>query len=355
MPNCPNCSRKFVTSRGLSFHYTRCNNQRNRTFFNISVTKQPTQTIKELIPNNIQESIDYDGNLHINEDNSTISTSDQKISFSKFSKKQLELIEQQDFFLKQNAGTRHLWTNEELAQLELMQILDKHNCHNSAFRDIIHWHSHYSTLKRSDINASYNRINEHPSIGREKFLNHIIKKQNMEQMKPKLRKVFVDSINAIDVTVFEFKQQLLSLLRDTSLMHQSNLVLDEPGARPNMQSREISEIKDGAWYQSAYEHYERLYGKDDSRLICGVILTVDKTHTDWKGKLCLEPVQFTLSIFNKELRKRNSNAWRCLGYINDLESHEITKMYSEEEVVTINEIENIYEERDQVHIKLEMV
>ena len=30
-------------------------------------------------------------------------------------------------------------------------------------------------------------------------------------------------------------------------------------------------------------------------------------------------------------------------------------MYSEEEVVTINEIENIYEEKDQVRIKLEMV
>ena len=53
------------------------------------------------------------------------------------------------------------------------------------------------------------------------------------------------------------------------------------------------------------------------------MLTSDKTHTDEKGKLCLEPVQFTLAILDKEIRKTNSRAWRCLGYINDMETYEI--------------------------------
>ena len=43
-----------------------------------------------------------------------------------------------------------------------------------------------------------------------------------------------------------------------------------------------------------------------------------KTHTDAKGKLCLESVNFTLSIFNTETRRNNPRAWRSLGFINDL-------------------------------------
>ena len=57
-------------------------------------------------------------------------------------------------------------------------------------------------------------------------------------------------------------------------------------------------------------------------------MTIDKTHTDWKGKLCLEPVQFSLSIFDKEVRKRNSNCWRCLGYINDMETYHMKKIHT---------------------------
>ena len=114
------------------------------------------------------------------------------------------------------------------------------------------------------------------------------------------------------------------MLRDDELMNPSNLVLEEPMDKmyDNMNvNNEISEIQDSEWFRSAEKYYERKLGSDPFRVICGIILTVDKTHTDAKGKLCLEPVQFTLSIFNTETRKTNKSAWKCLGFINDLDAY----------------------------------
>ena len=144
----------------------------------------------------------------------------------------------------------------------------------------------------------------------------------------------------VENTTFDFKQQLLSLLRDEDLMHPDNLVLELPGTKPNFKSEFISEIKDGDWYHCAYNHYNDKLGIDPHRLICGIILTIDKTHTDWKGKLCLEPVQFSLSIFKNEVRKRNANAWRCLGYINDMEAYNISKVYNVDMISNITSPNN---------------
>ena len=49
-----------------------------------------------------------------------------------------------------------------------------------------------------------------------------------------------------------------------------------------------------------------------------------------KGKLCLEPVKFSLSIFNTETRRKKYSAWRRLGYINDLDAYRISKIFENE-------------------------
>ena len=52
--------------------------------------------------------------------------------------------------------------------------------------------------------------------------------------------------------------------------------------------------------------------------MCGIIVAVDKTYIDAKGKLYLGGINFTLSIFNKATRRNNYRAWLSLGFINDL-------------------------------------
>src|SRR5688500_12398690 len=50
-------------------------------------------------------------------------------------------------------------------------------------------------------------------------------------------------------------------------------------------------------------------------VVAPVILYIDKTRTDVHWKLTLEPVSFTLGIFNRKIWNQLS-AWRLFGYIN---------------------------------------
>ena len=58
-----------------------------------------------------------------------------------------------------------------------------------------------------------------------------------------------------------------------------------------------------------------------------------------KGKLCLEPVKFSLTLFNTETRRKNSRAWRRLGYINNLDvqhlTNNVTTFFSNEDLPNI--------------------
>lgn len=172
------------------------------------------------------------------------------------------------------------------------------------------WACYYSNVPQSEIFKHANNVSR-----RDTFVKHVSKRRDMLGTSPRKEKMVFDEKVSIEVTTYDFKQQLLSLLRDNELMNPKNLVLQEPSTFQLItNSTYISEINyDSEWYQSAYRYFNSKLSVDRNRVICGIILTVDKTHTDWKGKLCLEPVHFTLSIFNTETRKRKYSAWRCLG------------------------------------------
>ena len=54
-------------------------------------------------------------------------------------------------------------------------------------------------------------------------------------------------------------------------------------------------------------------------VVCWFVFFIDKTHTDKQGKLTLEPVTITLSIFRRDVRNQDA-AWRTIGYIPELEN-----------------------------------
>ena len=93
-------------------------------------------------------------------------------------------------------------------------------------------------------------------------------------------------------------------------MNQSNLVFTNLlGKTPNLNNDIISDINNSKWYNCAYNHYNDIFGMNHYQVICvtcGIILAIDKTCTDAKGKLCLEGVNFALSIFNATTRRNNT-------------------------------------------------
>jgi hypothetical protein len=248
------------------------------------------------------------------------------------------LLNNEANFQQRMQFTHQIWSNESVGKLELLKILQKHNCASNVYKEVMGWANHYAVKK--DCKLFTDSVNVgHKNV----FLRELQYRRDMKGMEPKIEQVdlsFDGVSNFIDVTTFDFKNQLLSILRDEELMEPSNLVIDESSLieksssesrcqSENLDNDIISEINDTDWYTWANEYYNKNLGVDKKRVLCGIILTIDKTHTDAKGKLCLEPVQFSLSILNTETRKKNPSAWKCLGFINDFSAYMFGKYHSE--------------------------
>ena len=227
------------------------------------------------------------------------------------------LLNQQTEFNNRIKNTIKMKHN--LAEIDLLKILHDLKCPISAYDTIIGWATRWNSN-----NVIFDSSSSYKFKKRNQLLNDLATRYDMTNMKPmqvslQLQNSNMDSEITTKVSCFDFKQQLLSILRDDNIMNPKNVVFkNEPGEDPDFSGDTLMHIHDAEWYKSAYHYYNKKYGYDKNRVICGVIFAIDKTHTDQKGKLCLESVNFSLSIFNAKVRRSNYKAWRSLGFINDL-------------------------------------
>ena len=324
---CSKCHLSYNTARGLSLHCNRycdpvkkSSNDDKPNFqtstdngFNFDVMSFQSKKAKLFHnPNPTKflrsEKVMDDNNMEFNiEQHSEVNTSFEQNNSTESN----QLLQQSQLHARKSkdVGT----SLHALAEVDLLKILSDLNCHNIAYDRIISWASFWNSRKITFQNSP-----SHIYRSREVVLKSLSKKHDMEMMRPILSKIDIDGTE-YHVTSFDFQQQILSLLRDEDLMQPKNLVLEnDPTIDPCFPCEKISEINHSDWYYSTHLHYNKIYGKDSNRLICGIIFAIDKTHTDTKGKLCLESVNFTLSLFNTETRRNNHRAWRSLGFINDL-------------------------------------
>ena len=251
---------------------------------------------------------------------------------SSYSSSQLYLMRKMDEYYQETNKGSHLIRKTSLCQVHLMQILREMDCPVKAYDGIMKWVQKWSSESGSSS------IFDNPDLftRRNTVIQSLSTRYQLTGLYPREEKLYLYSPSerknhSLTISVFDFKDQLLSLLRDKELMSTSNLSLDgpEPGINPKFDNN-ISEINHGEWYQNAIHYYEKKFGHEKNRVICGIILTVDKTHTDSKGKLCLEPVKFSLTLFNTETRRKKKQAWKRLGYINDLDAYRISKLFENE-------------------------
>ena len=318
---CTKCNNTFNCPRGLSIHSTRYCKYGNgdkidckssEKDINPDIVSSPNKksklihsmyTSKPLV---LEKSTEY-SNVDLSIDQSFAKTFHEDDGDFE-SKILLHQSQEHAQELKNTVTTLH-----SLAEVDLLKILSDLNCHNIAYDRILSWASFWNSRK-----ITFQNTPSHIYHNRDIVLKKLSKKHDMEKMQPNLSKIDVHGTE-YHVTTFDFQQQVLSLLRDEDLMQPNNLVLESDcSIKSGSPCEKISEINHSDWYLSTYLHYNKIYGKDNNRFICGVIFAIDKTHTDTKGKLCLESVNFTLSIFNTETRRNNHRAWRSLGFINDL-------------------------------------
>ena len=105
-------------------------------------------------------------------------------------------------------------------------------------------------------------------------------------------------------------------------MHPKNLLYTDkslfdpppdPSKGPPNQFR-FDDVNSGVVYRKAYKE---LCMDPTLEIPLGIIFFVDSTHTDFHGRLCLEPLTFTLSIFNRAARF-SDDFWGILGWLSKI-------------------------------------
>jgi hypothetical protein len=134
----------------------------------------------------------------------------------------------------------------------------------------------------------------------------------------------------VSVIKFDFLTQLQALLNDPTIMSIENLIVNYPTTNNSgqqdyhmlfqpyqpttaIEQNQQHEILAARWYQNTVAEYQH----DKDAFIMPLILYCDKTFIDpFRSNFNLEPVNFTLAIFNQTCRM-DFKFWRTLGYIPD--------------------------------------
>ena len=150
---------------------------------------------------------------------------------------------------------------------------------------------------------------------REAFINSLETKLSTGDMKPSLVDVDLSDKSKHTLAVFPLVASIQSLLQDKSLMEDHNLA---PGldifTGQAEESNVLGEVHTGEAWPAAVEKFR---GSNELDMPVGMIIFIDKTHTDLHGSLSTTPVLFTLTLFGQKARAL-PHFWRVLGFMPNL-------------------------------------
>jgi hypothetical protein len=181
---------------------------------------------------------------------------------------------------------------------------------------------------RTTVHVSkVNLLDKSASLSRKAILKQIYRRFNLHGSQPiEIEATLPGSKDIVSIVTHDFKEQLYSLLSDPVVMRDEHLLFPknelghpDPFADPCILHHRIgmdqvlyNDVIDGNAYKTAYQFHCTVKGCDV--LLC-IIIFMDKSHVDsTKGRLCFEPMMFTLSILKKEVRTRPL-FWRPLGFV----------------------------------------
>ena len=207
---------------------------------------------------------------------------------------------------------------EQHVHVELLHLLDKAQAPDYPFKDIIEWASNARSL-----NYSFN-----PTISSYQAVKQDLEEHfNMQSLRPRIIQVNLEAVQqSVPVVSFDFQAMLISLFTDANLMQPCNLVINDAIVKSDgtldtspwflpfkSPDGTIDEVLSALWYQLTVASMDC-----NNCFVCPLIFYVDKTNIDpVKSRFNLEPLNFTLAIFNRNCRSQYQ-FWRTLGYIPEI-------------------------------------
>ena len=221
---------------------------------------------------------------------------------------------------KQDGSFDRQWTPLEVQQLKLFRMLTEARAPLYLYDKIADWaHTNYLCgLYEGGATME----------SRDKFVNTMRKRQDQERHVPITEDVCLPySKKRVRFTRFDFKEALYSLLTDKELMKEEHLMfrgdkenpIVPPIAKADLTTGEVdfppdhvfADLLSGKVATMAHKLLVKVEGRDVDTM---VIWFLDKTHLDTHGRNQVEPLRFTLGIFNGAARRR-PKWWRTLAFI----------------------------------------
>ena len=197
---------------------------------------------------------------------------------------------------------------EDLMLLELFDILREAGAPMYVFDRLTEWgHRNANDLALGKPNS------------RKVFFKNISKKTYGPDLSRDLKPInethCLPSCRAnIGIVRFSFKAKLASLLLDEDLMSSSNLLINADNPfEPHCpkENTKLNDLNTGWWHGETSEEI----CKDDYDILLPLIFFIDAGKVTQRQSI--EPVTFTLGIFDRKTRNR-AEAWRTLGYMENL-------------------------------------
>ena len=312
---CNGCSCLFKGNHGLSNHFQHsleCKtvhlelvNEQPKVSVGISQT-DGDRRMKFVTTETTNDYTISDFNLTNEEDSHVASISE----CDPFNIKPNNLVDEQLHYAQSTEDSDpFVYTNEIRVENNLLKLVTDLNVPNYAFEKIMDWaRDAYSSGYQFNPRATNykSQIKQMQNFSNLKYIRPHIKQAKL----PNKRDEPSDT-TSINVVCCDFTSMLFSLLQDTNINKNENLVVNasDPFSKYVSPNGKLGEVNSGKWYQQAYDSMVKDENKD---FLLPIIFAMDKTTISNTAHMSVYAVMFTTTIFDW---KTHAHAWRPLGYI----------------------------------------
>jgi hypothetical protein len=206
-------------------------------------------------------------------------------------------------------------TDEERFSLALLMLIRKIKAPHYAYNQIIELVKTLVLNKVKTLTGWYRKRNT--------ALAQFARRFQLEPLLPVLRHVEYKS-KKCEVVLYNANAINMSLLK-SDLLLEDNLLLPNPGDLLGDLPLNVGAVADIDIGEAFHRGFCKIRNAHPTSIPVGIILYMDKLALDRHGHLLLEPVYFTLTLFNYKTRNQ-PNSWCPMGYIQNLQLQSPAKM-----------------------------
>jgi hypothetical protein len=203
-------------------------------------------------------------------------------------------------------------TTEEKAVIDLLSLIEEFRIPVRSFKAILKWASKWSNEKAD--------FKDMAKTTRKVFMKKISKRIGYDSLKPVIDIVSMPFAGKkYNLPVFSFIAAFTAMITDPRLMKEEFLQFNKAGdimAPPPLRRRIATDwLGDTNHGEYCRKAYKEVIERPNEQFLVTLMFFADRTHTDRKGLLTLEPLLFCpCSLFNLKARQLHE-FWSLLGYL----------------------------------------